>query len=137
MSNRLLNFISKKYKLNLMAEQMEMDGTTEADAKTFIRAVCSKLDMPYDHVVGPSRTEPLAHIRSCIMYALATHGFTLKQCVWAVNRTNHTTAIYARDNVQDFIEMGDKKTMATIDTINEVLKETGWKQIHQPRQMSQ
>jgi hypothetical protein len=64
------------------------------------------------------------------MHALATHGFSLRQCVYAVGRTNHTTAIYARDTITNFLEMGDKRTVEIMKIIDEVILETGWQQVN-------
>jgi chromosomal replication initiation ATPase DnaA len=128
--SRLLNYIANKYHLNLMTEQMELNKTTKADAATFIHVCCQRLNVHYSDLTGPRRTEPIAHIRLCVMYALATHGFTLRQCVYAVGRTNHTTAIYARDTITNFLEMGDKRTVEIMKIINDVIKETGWETVN-------
>ena len=127
--SRLLDYIAKKYNLNLILEQKEMDNMEKVDAYTFIRVVCEKLGVRYSDIIGPRRTAEIVHVRQCIMFALTSHGFSLRQAAYAVNRINHTTSLYARDTIQGYIDMGEKKTLETLLIINEALKYTGWEEL--------
>lgn len=126
MKDKLLNFVADKYNIDLIAEQIELEA---APAAALVLPICKALNVSYAAIMSERKTADLAHVRLCIVYTLVKQGYTLLQSIRAVNRLNHTTARYARDRVYELLELGDKKTISVLNTINEVLETRNLKQI--------
>ena len=92
---RLINLMLAKHGKPRCKVASIIDQERSADLSDVLESVCERAGIPVKDVMGPSRRVKISDARQCFMYIAKRRGWhSYPQIATAVNRKDHTTAMY-------------------------------------------